>query len=139
MSRLNKIIDGFEEGLIATILAVMTLITFSQVVMRYGFNSGWGGALQFTRLLFAWLILFGMSYGLKIGSHLGVDAFIRLFPKPVFRASGLLVPLSQFSMQRFCLMRTGFMTCSGWKTGVPPVVRSRTCQSTTHFLSVWKI
>ena len=90
LSRLNKIIDAFEEGVIATILAVMTLVTFWQVVMRYGFNSGWGGALQFTRVLFAWLILFGMSYGLKIGSHLGVDAFIRLFPKPVFRAFGLL-------------------------------------------------
>ncbi len=90
LSRLNKYIDAFEEGFIALILAVMTLVTFWQVVMRYGFTSGWGGALQFTRILFAWLILFGMSYGLKIGSHLGVDAFIRLFPKPIFRAFGLV-------------------------------------------------
>ena len=94
MSRLTKKIDTLEEGFIATILAVMTLVTFSQVVMRYGFNTGWGGALQFTRVLFAWLILFGMSYGVRIGSHLGVDAFIRLFPKPVFRVLGVLGALS---------------------------------------------
>jgi len=40
-------------------------------------------------VLFAWMILFGMSYGIKAGSHLGVDAFVRLFPKPVFRATAI--------------------------------------------------
>jgi C4-dicarboxylate transporter DctQ subunit len=59
-------------------------VSFTQVVARYGFNSGWGGALEFTRILFAWLILFGMSYGIKIGAHLGVDAAIRLFPRKTF-------------------------------------------------------
>jgi C4-dicarboxylate transporter DctQ subunit len=68
------------------LLAAMTIVSFTQVVARYGFNTGWGGALEFTRILFAWLILFGMSYGVKIGAHLGVDALIRLFPKPLFRA-----------------------------------------------------
>ena len=63
----------------------MVLISFSQVIARYVFNSGWGGALELTQVLFAWLILFGMSYGIKVGSHLGVDALIRTFPKPVFR------------------------------------------------------
>ena len=43
-------------------------------------------ALEFTRILFAWMILFGMSYGIKISSHLGVDAFINLFPKKITRA-----------------------------------------------------
>ena len=85
MSRLGRFIDSFEENAIASILALMTLVAFTQVVARYAFNSGWGGALEFTRVLFAWLILFGMSYGLKISAHLGVDAFIRLFPKPMFK------------------------------------------------------
>jgi C4-dicarboxylate transporter DctQ subunit len=35
------------------------------VVARYGFHTGWGGALELTRILFAWMILFGMSYGVK--------------------------------------------------------------------------
>ncbi|MEJ8475041.1 TRAP transporter small permease [Roseibium algae] len=90
MSRLVRFIDATEENFIAAILALMTLVTFSQVVARYGFNSGWGGALEFTRVLFAWLILFGMSYGIKIGAHLGVDAAVRLLPKPLFRIMALL-------------------------------------------------
>lgn len=85
MKKLTSLIDHFEENFIAVILALMVLISFSQVVARYIFNSGWGGALELTQVLFAWLILFGMSYGVKVGSHLGVDALIRTFPKPVFR------------------------------------------------------
>ncbi len=86
MKRVDNWVTRFEEGVLALLLAAMTIVSFTQVVARYGFNSGWGGALEFTRVLFAWLILFGMSYGVKIGSHLGVDAVIRMFPKPLFRA-----------------------------------------------------
>ncbi len=78
-------IDRFEENFIAIVLGLMVIISFSQVIARYVYNSGWGGALELTQVLFAWLILFGMSYGVKVGSHLGVDALIRTFPKPVFR------------------------------------------------------
>ncbi|MBN9673044.1 TRAP transporter small permease [Roseibium aggregatum] len=90
MSRVGRFVDSLEENIIAFILALMTIVTFSQVVARYGFNSGWGAALEFTRVLFAWLILFGMSYGIKIGAHLGVDAVINLFPRPIFRLCALL-------------------------------------------------
>jgi C4-dicarboxylate transporter, DctQ subunit len=90
MSRFGRFIDAAEENFLAAILALMTLVTFSQVVARYWFHSGWGGALEFTRVLFAWLILFGMSYGIKIGAHLGVDAVIRLLPVRLFRVAALL-------------------------------------------------
>ncbi|UOM36924.1 TRAP transporter small permease [Acuticoccus sp. I52.16.1] len=78
--------NTFEESLIAIILALMVLVAFVQVVLRYGFNSGITGALELNRILFAWLILFGMSYGLKTAAHLGIDSLIRVFPRPVFRA-----------------------------------------------------
>ena len=78
-------VNRFEENVVATLMALITMVSFVQVVARYGFNTGWGGALEFTRVLFAWLILFGMSYALKINAHLGVDAFIRMLPKNLFR------------------------------------------------------
>ncbi|MBJ3776811.1 TRAP transporter small permease [Acuticoccus sp. 2012] len=77
---------SFEEIFIAVILALMTLVAFVQVVLRYGFNTGITGALELNRILFAWLILFGMSYGVRVGTHLGIDTLIRTFPRPVFRA-----------------------------------------------------
>ena len=39
LSQFNKYINAFEEGFIALILALMTLVTFWQVVLRYGFNT----------------------------------------------------------------------------------------------------
>ena len=82
-------VTRIEENIIAVLMAAMTIVSFTQVVARYGFNSGWSGALEFTRILFAWLILFGMAYGIKVGAHLGVDAVIRTFPKPAFKACAL--------------------------------------------------
>ncbi len=84
-------VTRIEENILATLLGVITLVSFFQVIARYGFSTGWGGALEFTRILFAWLILLGMSYAVKINSHLGVDAVARLLPKPVFRGVMLLV------------------------------------------------
>jgi C4-dicarboxylate transporter, DctQ subunit len=89
MQNASSRVTRIEESVLAFLLAAITLISFTQVIARYVFNSGWGGALELTRVLFAWMILFGMSYGIKMGSHLGVDAFVRLFPKPVFRATAI--------------------------------------------------
>ncbi len=82
-------VTRFEENVLATLMALITIVSFVQVIARYGFNTGWGGALEFTRILFAWMILFGMSYGVKIGSHLGVDVFIKMLPKGMFKAVAL--------------------------------------------------
>ena len=87
---IGRIIDRLEEGVIAFLLAAMTLVTFSQVVARYVFKSGAVWALELTTFLFAWLVLFGMSYGVKIGAHLGVDAFVKLMPKRAQRVVTLL-------------------------------------------------
>ena len=74
-------VTRLEENFLALLLAVITIVSFSQVVARYGFNSGWTGALEFERILFAWMILFGMGYGIKQGLHLGVDAILRTLPE----------------------------------------------------------
>ena len=85
MSKIGKFIDSLEENFIVLLLGSMVLITFSQVIARYIFNSGWGSALEITQVLFAWLILFGMSYGIKVHTHLGVDILVRKFSQPVFK------------------------------------------------------
>ncbi len=90
MNKFCKMIDRIEEDFIAILLGLMTLITFAQVIARYVFNTGWGSALEITQVLFAWLILFGMSYGIKRSLHLGVDIVIRKFSSFVFKICALL-------------------------------------------------
>lgn len=65
---------GFEETVIALILGLMVMITFVNVVLRYVFNSSLIWGQEVTLILFAWLVLFGVSYGVKVTAHLGVDA-----------------------------------------------------------------
>ncbi|CCQ73261.1 TRAP transporter small permease [Magnetospira sp. QH-2] len=90
---MQKVIESLhraEEGFLAFLLAAMTLLTFIQVVLRYAFNSGFIWALELTTFLFAWLVIFGVSYGIRIHSHIGVDAFVKLFPSAIQRILGLI-------------------------------------------------
>ncbi|MCY3876001.1 MAG: TRAP transporter small permease [Rhodobacteraceae bacterium] len=73
MNRPQSIGDRIEQTLIGGILGLMTAITFANVIARYVFNSNILWALELTVFLFAWTVLLGASYAVKVGSHLGVD------------------------------------------------------------------
>lgn len=90
---IEKIMNRLEEGLMILLLVAMTLLTFTQVVLRYVFNSGWGWALEATTYMFGWLVMIGISYGIKVGFHIGVDALVKLLPRPGQRAIGLIAAL----------------------------------------------
>ena len=83
-----KWLERLEEGLVAFLLAVMTLITFAQVVARYGFNYSVTWALELTTVLFAWLIFLGIPYGVRVGSHIGVDALVKMMGPVGARLTG---------------------------------------------------
>ena len=87
---LGRAINGVEETLIALILGVMTIITFINVILRYVFQTGLSWGLEATSFLFAWLVLLGMSYAVKVTGHLGVDAVINILPRPARRVLGLV-------------------------------------------------
>jgi C4-dicarboxylate transporter DctQ subunit len=105
-------VTRLEENVLAVLLATITLVSFFQVIARYGFNSGWSGALEFTRILFAWLILFGMGFGIKQGMHLGVDAFVRLMPPGPFRWVALFGAFATF-LYAFLLLYAGWLAFLG--------------------------
>ena len=75
-TRFGKLIDDIEETSIAICLGAMTLVTFANVVARYVFEANILWALELTVFLFAWLVLMGMSYGVKKHVHIGVDVVI---------------------------------------------------------------
>ena len=87
---LGRIVNEIEESAIAILLGLMTIITFINVVLRYGFNTGLIWGLEAVTFLFAWLVLFGVSYTVKVTAQLGVDAVIKLFSPSVRRVLALL-------------------------------------------------
>jgi C4-dicarboxylate transporter DctQ subunit len=69
--------ETIEEWLISALLAVMTIVTFGQVIARYVFNYSFVWALELVTFLFAALIFLGMAYGVRVGAHIGVDALVK--------------------------------------------------------------
>lgn len=86
-------IDRLESGLISFLIGAMTLITFFQVVARYVFNYSFVWALELVTFMFAWMIFLGISYGVKVGSHIGLDAVTRALPPTPRRIVGIIACL----------------------------------------------
>lgn len=80
----------------------MTALTFTQVVMRYAFDSGISWGLEMTGVMSAFMIFIGISYGVRVGSHIGVDALVKLLPAGARKATSILVVL-------LCLLYVGFV------------------------------
>lgn len=80
---MRNAINHLEEGILAFLLALMTVLTFVQVVLRYVFNTGIVWSLEATTYSFAALVLIGMSYGVRTKTHIAVDLFTRKMPKKV--------------------------------------------------------
>jgi C4-dicarboxylate transporter DctQ subunit len=74
-----RLVGKVEEAIISLLLVAMTLLVFWEVILRFGFGTGVSWGQEATLLLSAWFVLFGVSYGLKVGAHIGVDAFVQLF------------------------------------------------------------
>lgn len=91
---LARIINKLEEGIISLLLASMTILVFIEVVLRFGFNTGVLWAEELTLLLSAWMVLFGASYGVKVGSHIGVDALIKTLPRKAARVVGAVAVIA---------------------------------------------
>lgn len=102
-----KWLDRLEEFIVAAMLAAMTLVTFVQVVLRYAFNSGFTWALELTAIFFSLMIFVGMSYGIRVGAHIGVDALVRLMPAGLRRATSVAVVLG-------CIVYAAMVFSGGW-------------------------
>ncbi len=76
---MSNILTKLEEYVIILCLSAMTIVTFSQVIARYVFNSGAVWALELTTYFFAWMVLVGASYLIKTGSHIAVTALVDTF------------------------------------------------------------
>ena len=68
------------EAMIALLLAVMVVLVFGNVVLRYGFNSGITMSEEMSRWAFVWLTFLGAILALKEHGHLGSDMLVSRLP-----------------------------------------------------------
>jgi len=86
LRKLSAALDRAEEIFMAAALAFMTIVTFVQVVLRYLFGTGFVWSLEATTYSFAWLVLIGMSYGVRTRAHIAVDLLTTRLPPRAARA-----------------------------------------------------
>ena len=135
MHSLTRLWEHFEEGMIAFLLAAMTLVTFVYVALNnvytlfytlsdqwavtsgffgyigdhmMGYAQGMTWSVALTKALFGWLIFFGISYGVRTAGHLGVDALVKLTSKPVQRLLAMLACAC-------CLVYAGLFVVASYK------------------------
>ena len=68
------------EAVIAIFLAVMVVLVFGNVVLRYGFNSGITVSEEVSRWLFVWVTFLGAVVAVKERAHLGTDFLVARLP-----------------------------------------------------------
>ncbi|MGE0329896.1 MAG: TRAP transporter small permease [Ramlibacter sp.] len=61
-------------------LAVMVALVFGNVVMRYGFNSGFTLSEELSRWLFVWMTFMGAVVAVHERAHLGNDTLVSRLP-----------------------------------------------------------
>ena len=98
----KKLIDGYCHFLsyfIAAALALMVVLVFGNVFMRYAFNSGFSVSEELSRWLFVWVTFMGAVVALRTNSHLGTDILVgRLGPKGKKFCMGISLVLMLFCL-----------------------------------------
>jgi len=68
---MKKIVDNIEEYICAICLAIMTILTFANVISRYVFSASFSFSEEITTYLFVLLSLLGSAIAAKRSAHLG--------------------------------------------------------------------
>lgn len=74
-------IENLFNYLMAILLALMGIFVFTNVFLRYFFNSGLIWAEELSRYLFVWLVFLGAIGALKDNNHLGFTSLVQKLPK----------------------------------------------------------
>ena len=87
-----KVLDHLEEWIITFLMGAATVLIFFSVVHRYGAGTriplvqDWLLSLHFSWAqelciyMFVWMAKFGAAYGVRAGTHVGVDVLVRKLP-----------------------------------------------------------
>lgn len=76
IDRLCRLFSAF----MVLFLAMMVVMVFGNVVLRYGFNSGITISEELSRWLFVWMTFLGALVALRNHAHLGTDTVVSRLP-----------------------------------------------------------
>jgi TRAP-type transport system small permease protein len=77
VKKISRFLENSLNIIMAVALAIMVVLVFGNVVLRYFFNSGITWSEEMSRYLFIWLTFLGAIGAFKNKEHLGVDMVIK--------------------------------------------------------------
>lgn len=77
---LNKI-EQLINLIMALSIAGMSILIFTNVILRYAFHTGITWAEEMSRFMFIWMVFLGSILALKDGTHIGMDILVRRVPE----------------------------------------------------------
>lgn len=104
----------FIEFAIVALAAAMMAVAFVQVVLRYGFNSGFFGSVELARYLFTWFIFFSAALGLERGIHFAVDVIVDLLPRWMRRLLQVVTQLIIIAIAALLVIKGTELTIRNW-------------------------
>jgi C4-dicarboxylate transporter DctQ subunit len=86
---INRVIEAFEDLVVAVALAVATLATFAEVVARFVFGKSLGAGGELTIIFIIWAAMIGAAVAARTGVHIGVDVLVKQMPPKVAKVTVL--------------------------------------------------
>lgn len=108
MDGLKKFLNNFEGYVCVVTLLVMSVVVFWQVVCRYVLKSSLPWSEELSRYLLVWTSFIGGAYGVRLGAHIGVEAFTLLLPKKAQKVLHIIVMIA-------CLILCAFICKFGFE------------------------
>jgi len=91
VTKFDNLLAKTEAAVIITMVVVMTVVVFLQVVYRYVLTQPLHWSEELARYLFVWLSILGATLGLQKRGHFGLDVFFRMFPRKMKRSMGFFI------------------------------------------------
>src|SRR3546814_379287 len=86
-------LERFDRGLVSinrfavgSLMLVMTILVFANVVLRYLFNSSLTWVEELTRYMMIWVAYLGAGLALRAGTHVAVEVLQDVMPAPAVKA-----------------------------------------------------
>jgi TRAP-type transport system small permease protein len=119
---MTKIVDAYFwllKALIAFFLAIMVVLVFGNVVLRYAFNSGITVSEELSRWLFVWLTFLGAIVAMREHGHLGVDSLVKRLPTSGKKAALIVSQVLMLYVTWLILRGSWEQTLINWGVSAP--------------------
>ncbi|OYD50114.1 TRAP transporter small permease [Acidovorax kalamii] len=118
----DRVLRGYTrvlDVLSGLCLAVMVVLVFGNVVLRYTLNSGITVSEELSRWLFVWLTFMGAVVALREHGHLGTDALVSRLPAVGKKACLVLAQIAMLYVSWLLLSGSWAQMLINWETEAP--------------------